>query len=89
MSLDSGVGGTINSYFHGSEEDVALRHGKRTSANVLFVDGHADQVQQPIAPVKRTTSTFSVFVWYKEFASSTATQRDPHQRLVWDSQRRG
>lgn len=79
------VVGTINSYFHGSAEDIS----QKMSANVLCIDGHVDQVRQPIDPVKRTTSTFSVSFWHKEFASLTAKVHDRNQQLVWDYTRPG
>jgi prepilin-type processing-associated H-X9-DG protein/prepilin-type N-terminal cleavage/methylation domain-containing protein len=90
LAPDTGVRNDVipGQNFHGSEIDVALRHGKKKAANVLFVDGHAAEVHQAIDPVKRTTGTFSVFVWYKEFATSTSTTRQPEQELIWDFKRK-
>ena len=71
--------------FAGYCNNVGLRHKKGKAANVLFVDGHAQDVVQP-TQVRNGTATnpYKVNVWIDEYPSSTSKTRDPKQILYWD-----
>jgi prepilin-type N-terminal cleavage/methylation domain-containing protein/prepilin-type processing-associated H-X9-DG protein len=81
-----------NTTFSGHEELVGIRHDKRKSANVVFVDGHAETVKQ--ATKDKAVSLGTTKVWYTEWEGAQpyysawnyagSGVKDPRQTLVWD-----
>ncbi len=67
ISPDVGFSTSDSSRFHGSESHAALRHSRFRSANVLFVDGHASEIQQ----TRRQHYLYNVLfqTWYDEPSS--------------------
>lgn len=76
--------------FDGDEGYVGLRHSRGKSADVLFVDGHAANVQQPINRYTSGSGKSSFNTWYYEWTGSTAsarassTTKDTRQTLIWN-----
>lgn len=74
---------TYGPSFDGGETYVGLRHSRNKSANVLFIDGHASNIQQPINLYVSSSKKNSFYTWYPEWPSGTTT-RDSRQTLIWD-----
>ncbi|MDB5325405.1 MAG: type secretion system protein [Phycisphaerales bacterium] len=82
--------------FHGDEQTIGLRHGRKKAANVLLCDGHAQTSSQEIADYKSSSGSTHYSTWYYEYLNSAGatattnakalagTAKDPHQLLVWN-----
>ncbi|HZZ41801.1 MAG TPA: prepilin-type N-terminal cleavage/methylation domain-containing protein [Tepidisphaeraceae bacterium] len=80
--------------FDGDEQYVGIRHSRNKSANVLFADGHASEIQQPITLYTSSSGKSSFFTWYYEYQGSTAAlraattaAREPNESLIWNFRR--
>ena len=92
IPLSSGNNAYVS--FYGDEAYVGLRHKQKTSANVLFADGHVEGIKQPIlvhtVSDARRFGPHNVRSWYFEFTGSdkaarkASTTRNPEQTLIWD-----
>jgi prepilin-type processing-associated H-X9-DG protein len=93
VCIDCCLGALSSTYttaFDGHEVEVGLRHAKGKAANVVFADGHASTVIQPI--LRNNPSAASNFnSWYFEYQGSSYANRakagaakEPRQTLVWN-----
>ena len=84
--------GSTQTDFGGKWNSVGLRHNRKKSANVVFVDGHAETVTQSIRLYQSGgQGTLNWNTWQAEFVGegvqndpTAAMTRNPDQKLVWD-----
>jgi prepilin-type N-terminal cleavage/methylation domain-containing protein/prepilin-type processing-associated H-X9-DG protein len=74
--------------FNGDEGYVGIRHAKGKSANVLFADGHASEIQQAIRLYTSSSGKSSFNTWYFEYINNDSTThnapKDPNETLIWN-----
>jgi len=80
------VGGLASDFF-GDEQTVGLRHARNKSANTLFADCHASEINQPITLYQSNSGKSVYLTWYYEYLNNSPTPnapRDVNQELIWN-----
>jgi prepilin-type N-terminal cleavage/methylation domain-containing protein/prepilin-type processing-associated H-X9-DG protein len=77
--------------FDGDEGYVGVRHEKNKTANVVFADGHAEGITQPLFKYTSGSGKSSFMTWYFEYQGASAAaraaqsaQKDTRQTLIWN-----